>query len=156
MTLLYTPNPRGSRLGRVKINQRVYIPEDELSFTASRSSGPGGQNINKVATRITLLFDLENSPSLSRVQKTRIKKYLGARINNQGVLRVICQSHRRQAANRREALERFSWLMADALLIQRVRKKTKVPRAAKKRRREEKQQRSQLKHSRSGVEDWNE
>lgn len=138
---------------RVKVNQRVSIPEDELRFTASRSSGPGGQNVNKVATRITLFFDLEDSPSLSRVQKERIKRRLATRISNQGVLRVVCQRHRRQVSNKREAVERFGQLMADALRIQRPRKRTRVSRAVKQRRRGEREQRSRLKRLRSSAVD---
>ncbi len=141
---------------RVEVNQRVSIPEDELRFTASRSSGPGGQNVNKVSTRITLLFDLENSPSLSRIDKERIEKRLATRINNQGVLRMVCQRHRSQLANRREVVERFGRLMANALRTRRPRKKKQVSRAAKKRRREEKERRSRLKRSRSSAVDWNE
>ena len=137
----------------VKVSQRVSIPEDEFRFTASRSSGPGGQHVNKVSTRITLLFDLENSLSLSRVQKDRIKKRLTTRISNQGVLRVVCQRHRRQAANKREAVERFGQLMADALRTRRPRKKTQVSRAVKKRRQEEKKRRSRLKRFRSSAVD---
>ena len=140
---------------RLKVNQRVSIPEDELRFTASRSSGPGGQNVNKVSTRITLLFDLVNSPSLSRVEKERIKKRLATRISNQGVLRMVCQRHRSQSANRREVVERFGQLMADALRTRRPRRKTQVSRAAKRRRREEKERRSRLKRSRSSTVDWN-
>ena len=140
----------------VKVNQRVSIPEDELRFTASRSSGPGGQNVNKVATRMTLLFDLENSPSLSRVQKERVKKRLATRINLQGVLRVVCQRHRRQAANKREVVERFGRLLAEALRTRRPRKKTQVSRAIKKRRREENKRRSRLRRLRSSAVEWDE
>lgn len=140
----------------VKVSQRVSIPEDELRFTASRSSGPGGQNVNKVATRMTLLFDLENSPSLSGFQKERIKGRLATRINAQGVLRVVSQRHRRQAANKREAVERFGRLMAEALRTRRPRKKTQVSRAIKNRRREENKRRSRLKRLRSSAVDQDE
>ena len=139
---------------RLRVNQRVSIPEDELRFTASRSSGPGGQNVNKVSTRITLLFDLENSPSLTRAQKERIKRRLSTRISNQGILRVVCQRHRRQAANKREVVERFGRLVADALRTRPPRKKTQVSRGAKKRRREEKERRSRIKRLRSSSVDW--
>lgn len=102
------------------------------------------------------MFDLEDSPSLSRVQKERIQKRLATRISNQGVLRVVCQRHRRQVANKREVVERFGQLMADALRIRRPRKKTRVSRSVKKRRREEKEQRSRLKRLRSSAVDWDE
>ncbi|MCH8820731.1 MAG: aminoacyl-tRNA hydrolase [Acidobacteria bacterium] len=147
---------QGETVLDVQVSRGVSIPEDELRFTASRSSGPGGQNVNKVATRITLLFDLEDSPSLSRVQKERIQKRLATRISNQGVLRLVCQRHRRQVANKREVVERFGQLMADALRIRRPRKKTRVSRSVKKRRREEKEQRSRLKRLRSSAVDLDE
>ncbi len=105
---------------------------------------------------MTLLFDLENSPSLSGFQKERIKGRLATRINAQGVLRVVCQRHRRQAANKREAVERFGRLMAEALRTRRPRKKTQVSRAIKNRRREENKRRSHLKRLRSSAVDQDE
>ncbi|MEE8349717.1 MAG: alternative ribosome rescue aminoacyl-tRNA hydrolase ArfB [Acidobacteriota bacterium] len=134
-------------------HHKVSIPENELSFTASPSSGPGGQNVNKVATRITLLFDLENSPSLSRAQKERVKKRLATRISKRGILRMVCQRHRRQSANKREVIERFDQLIVDALQTRSPRKKTQVSRGAKKRRRQEKERRSRIKRLRSSPVD---
>jgi ribosome-associated protein len=91
----------------MQVTDTLSIPEEELRFKASRSSGPGGQNVNKLNTRMTLLFDVRNSPSLSQEQKESIQRRLATRINHEGVLRVVCQRHRTQAANRRGATQRF-------------------------------------------------
>lgn len=106
------------------INEQVSIPEDELNFTASASSGPGGQHVNKVSTRITLWFDVANSPSFSREQKDLVMRRLGSRIGKDGVLRVISQQTRSQAANRELAVKRFMELMQAALRRIPARKKS--------------------------------
>ena len=124
------------------------VTEDELRFTYSRSSGPGGQNVNRVETRVTLLFDVFGSPSLSEEQKRRIASHLATRINKEGILRVISQRHRTREANRRAVTERFEELLTGALRIQRHRRKTRVPRSARRRRLEGKRQRGELKRLR--------
>jgi ribosome-associated protein len=133
----------------IEVTHQLSIPEEELRFTASLSSGPGGQNVNKVNTRVTLWFDVVNSPSLSPEAKERIVNRLGARISKDGVLRVISQKTRSQLANREAALERFVELLRAALKQERTRKKTGVSKAAKLRRLEEKKQRSVRKRERS-------
>ncbi len=140
----------------IKVSNTLFIQEDELQFKASRSSGPGGQNVNKLNTRMTLSFDLENSPSLSQADKELIKRRLSTRINNKGVLRVVCQRHRTQESNRRTAVERFTELLAQALRKSTPRRKTQVSMAAKRRRLEEKAQRSRLKQLRSKSQLWDE
>ena len=140
----------------IKVSSTLSIPEEELQFKASRSSGPGGQNVNKLNTRMTLLFDVENSPSLSPQQKELITKRLFTRINKKGVLRVVCQRHRTQAANKRTAVERFLDLLGDALRRRSPRRKSQIPVAAKRRRREEKERRSRLKRLRSKSPLWDE
>lgn len=131
------------------ITQKTLIPLRELSFTFARSSKPGGQNVNKVNTQVTLIFDLVHSPSLSAVQKTRIRQRLAGRINKQGLLRVISYRHRTQAANRAAALKRFAALLSEALQETKPRKKTRQPRAAKEGRLAAKKHRSRLKQLRS-------
>jgi ribosome-associated protein len=128
----------------------IAIPESELRFVASRASGPGGQNVNKVSSRITLLFDVAASPSLDDEQKAKIAQRLATRINRDGVLQVSSQRHREQGMNRAAALERFAGLLRDALTDAPPRRKTRVPRAAKKRRLEEKKKRGEIKAGRSG------
>src|SRR5664280_3566590 len=79
------------------------------------SGGPGGQNVNKVATKVTLTFDVAASPSLTDAQRDRIRARLATRISKDGVLQVVSQRHRTQGANRAAALERFVELLRDAL-----------------------------------------
>ena len=131
-----------------RINDRLQIPDAELRFVTARSSGPGGQNVNKVESRVTLLFDLEASPSLSEAQKGRLRRRLETRINKQGVLRVVSQRHRTQGANRRAATERFVELVAGALRRRRRRVATRPSREARARRLQDKRRRSRLKADR--------
>lgn len=133
----------------VIINERISIPEEELTFTASRSGGPGGQHVNKVSSKITLWFDLVNSPSLSPDDKELIASRLGNRIDKDGILRVVSQSTRSQLSNRELAVERFVELLQAALKREPPRKKTRASKAAKERRLEEKKQRSRIKRERS-------
>lgn len=133
----------------IEITDNISIREDELIFKASRSSGPGGQNVNKVNTRITLLLDVANCESFSDVQKRRILSRLATRADKNGLVRVASQRFRTQKANRRAAVERLRQLLADALKTRPVRKKTKIPYAAKQRRLEEKRRRSLLKRQRA-------
>ena len=133
----------------IAVTDSLSIPEEELTFTASLSSGPGGQNVNKVSTKVTLWFDVANSASLSPEQKELITSRLGSRMSKDGVLRVISQQTRSQAANREAAIERFVELLGAALKPEKARKKTRVSTAAKRRRLEEKKQRSFLKRDRS-------
>jgi ribosome-associated protein len=133
----------------IEVTHEISIPEEELRFTASLSSGPGGQNVNKVSSRVTLWFDLVNSPSLSPEEKELIARRLGGRVGKNGVLRVISQQTRSQAANRELAINRFVELLRDAVRQVPVRKKTRVSKAGKLRRLEEKKQRSIVKHGRS-------
>jgi len=133
----------------IQVTNEISIPEDELRFTASLSSGPGGQNVNKVSSRITLWFDVVNSPSLSQEDKERLVNRLGSRISKDGVLRVTSQGTRSQAANRELAVKRFAELLRVALKQIPVRKKTRVSKAAKLRRLEEKKQHSIQKQERS-------
>ena len=135
----------------IEIDDGIAIPEEELSFATSRSGGPGGQNVNKLETRVTLRFDLDGSPSLSEEQKARLRERLATRITRAGVLHVTAQKHRTQAANREAVLQRFSELLRDGLRRDAPRKKTRVPAGVKKRRLEEKRRRSERKRQRAGL-----
>lgn len=132
----------------MKIREDLDVPDDELSFKTSRSSGPGGQNVNKVESRVTLLFDLDGSPSLTNDQKLLLRSRLSSRINKEGVLRVVAQKHRTQAANRETARERFAELVDEALVEQLKRKPTRVSKSARKRRIDDKRRRGDLKRKR--------
>ncbi len=133
----------------IEVSEDLQIPEDELAFTTSRSSGPGGQNVNKVSTRVTLLFDLNRSPSLSPEQRELVRRRLPGRINRDGILRVVSQRHRTQSANREAAVRRFAQLLGDALTEAPERAPVNVPVRVKERRLEEKRQRSRLKKERN-------
>ncbi len=133
----------------IEITNDIFICEDDLIFKASRSSGPGGQNINKVNTRITLMFDVVHCESFSDSQKQRILKQLATRADKNGVIRVASQKFRTQQANRRAAVERLRILLREALKTRPIRKKTKVPYSAKQRRLEKKRQRGLLKQQRA-------
>ncbi|MBI5606978.1 MAG: aminoacyl-tRNA hydrolase, partial [Deltaproteobacteria bacterium] len=116
-----------SETGRIRITDFLSIPEKELIFTASRSGGPGGQNVNKVSTRITLWFDVLKSPSLSEEAKELILKKLPTRINKAGLLWITVQQTRSQADNRELAKSRLGELLRQALEKPRLRKKTRIP-----------------------------
>ncbi len=133
----------------LEITKDIFIDEGQLVFKASRSGGPGGQNVNKVNTRITLFFDVAGCEGLSDMQKQRILALLSTRANKDGVIRVVSQKFRTQKANRRAAVERLQELLREALKTRPVRKKTKVPERASLRRLEEKKRRGMLKRQRA-------
>lgn len=133
----------------IKIIGNVSIDERELSFTYSRSPGPGGQNVNKTATKATLWFDVMGSPSLTTEQRARVRAEFRTRMNRKGVLRVMSWRRRTQAANRRDALDRFVRLLGTVLAPRTARKKTRPSRAARELRLREKRRRSGQKRARS-------
>lgn len=133
----------------IRVTNELLIPENEITFTASRSGGPGGQNVNKVSSRVTLSFDVWDSTALSEAQKQKVASKLVTRINKDGVLRIISQRTRSQEMNRTDALERFVDLLKHALTPERPRIKTRMPAGAKERRMEEKKKRTVIKETRS-------
>jgi ribosome-associated protein len=134
----------------IEITRDTFISEDELVFKTSRSSGPGGQNVNKANTRVTLFFDVVNCRWLSDMQKQRIRSRLAKRADANGVIRVVSQKFRTQQANRRAAVERLQQLLAGALKTRPIRKESTIPHAAKQRRLDQKKRRSLLKQRRAG------
>ena len=134
----------------IEIGDGLAIPDEEVSFITSRSGGPGGQNVNKLETRVTLRFDLLASPSLTDEQKARLAERLATRITRAGLLQVTSQKHRTQAENREASVARFAELLREGLHEEAPRKATKIPKAAKRRRIEAKRRRGSRKKERTG------
>ena len=135
----------------VEIGEGITIPEGELTFVASRSSGPGGQHVNKVATRVTLIFDLQGSSCFSPEQKERLQRKLANRISKEGLLQVSSQQYRSQSANRKAAEGRLAELLSKALQKRAPRKKKSISESVRQRRLDEKLRRSKLKRLRRRV-----
>ena len=129
---------------------RERIPSGEFIFSTSRSKGPGGQNVNKVNTKVELRFNILKSVSLSESEKQRIFSILKNRINSEGELIIVSQSERTQFGNRIKATERFFKYLSSALTVRIPRKKTNPPQASKNERLEKKKQRGTIKRLRKG------
>lgn len=123
----------------------------ELEFRFSRSGGPGGQNVNKLETKVELLFDVINSPGLSDSQKRRIMTKEKNRIGSDGVLRVVAQESRSQFANRKAAVGKFIEIVTKALEKKLKRFKTRIPKGSREKRMEGKKRRGKVKQLRGRV-----
>jgi len=134
----------------LEITPSVSIPLQELSFSYARSSGAGGQHVNKVNSKVLLSFDLEASTSLTASEKKRIKQKLSGRISQKGTLHVVSMQHRSQSANRQEAVDRFVFLLKKALTKVKTRIPTRIPRAERQKRLHIKKLRAGLKRGRRG------
>jgi len=132
----------------IQITPNLTINGDEITFVFSRSGGPGGQNVNKVESRVALLFDIDNSTNLSDKQKQLLKLNLKTRIDKRGVLRMSCNKSRSQLENRLTVIERFRVLLIKGLTRRQPRLKTAVPQSAIQRRLESKKHRGRLKKGR--------
>jgi len=132
----------------LEITPTLYLDERELQFEYIRASGPGGQNVNKVATAVQLRFDVAHSPSLASDLKGRLLRLAGKRINADGVLIIEARRFRSQEANRADALQRLIDLLQKAASPPKKRKKTKPTAAAREKRLKEKKARGKLKKAR--------
>jgi ribosome-associated protein len=129
----------------IQITPNLAIRESEIQEEFIRSSGPGGQNVNKVASAVQLRFDAARSPSLPEDVKQRLRKLAGSRINADGILIIEARRYRTQSRNRDDALDRLITLIKRAAEKPRLRVKTRPTRASRERRLEEKRRRGQIK-----------
>ena len=137
--------------GDIVVRPGFVIPETEIEELASRSSGPGGQHVNKSSTRVTLRWNVQASPTPSERQRGRLLERLGSRLTRDAVLVVHADRHRSRTRNRELARERIAELVTAALEVQRPRRPTRPSLASKKRRISSKRHRSGVKQQRGTV-----
>lgn len=130
------------------INKNLAISPSELRFRFARSGGPGGQNVNKLETRVELLFDVKHSPSLSEEHRERLLQNLKSRIDTQGILRIVSQGERSQWRNRESAIKRFVELIQATLKPKKKRTATRSTASSIEKRLKEKRRRSEIKKGR--------
>jgi ribosome-associated protein len=139
----------------IRINDRIGIRDEEVTERFIRAAGPGGQNVNKLATAVQLRFDARRSPSLPEDVRARLETLAGRRLTREGVLVITAQRHRTQEGNRRDALARLVDLIQRAAVAPVPRRPTKPSKAAREQRLEAKKRHSSIKrlrHSKAEVE----
>jgi ribosome-associated protein len=132
----------------LRVDDRIVIAETEIAEQFVRSSGPGGQNVNKVSTAVELRFDVRGSPSLPEPVRARLMRLAGRRLTKDGVLVIRAERFRTQEQNRADARERLVDLVRRAAVAPKPRVKTKPSRAARERRLEAKGRRGEIKRTR--------
>ena len=137
----------------IRVGRSLNVPDSELRFSFSTSSGPGGQHANKVATRVTLEWNVDESRALGPRQQARIKTALRNRIDSAGVLRLSSDRYRSQIRNRDDVVGRFRRLIGDALRPRKARVRTQPTKSSVERRLRAKRRRGDLKRSRGPVGD---
>ena len=135
----------------IRITDHISIDESELDESFIRSSGPGGQNVNKLSTAVQLRFDVRRSPSLPGDVRGRLERLAGRRLTRDGVLIITAQNHRTQERNRADALDRLVELIRQAAVRPIPRRATKPTKASRRRRLETKKRRSGIKALRGGA-----
>jgi ribosome-associated protein len=133
----------------------VYIPDlsDEFQFLTSRSSGPGGQNVNKVNSKVELRFDIQNSTLLTEDQKEILVVKLASKISSEGILSVVSQRDRSQLANKEDAISKFYLLISKALKPVKHRKSTRPTKGSVEKRLTGKRIKAEIKQNRSKIDD---
>jgi ribosome-associated protein len=134
----------------IPVTAKIAIDEREIEEQFVRSSGPGGQNVNKLSTAVQLRFDVRHSPSLQPDVRARLERLAGARLTRDGVLVIIAQRHRTQVRNREDALQRLIDLIKQAAIAPIKRRATRPTKASRERRIEGKKRRSGIKRLRGG------
>jgi ribosome-associated protein len=129
----------------------IEIPDRDVTLSFVRASGPGGQNVNKVASAVQLRFDLAGTSILGEPAKRRLRALAGRRVTDDGAILIIARNHRTQEANRREAFARLSELIEQAMVEPKVRRATKPTRASRERRLASKVQAQRTKKLRARV-----
>jgi ribosome-associated protein len=137
----------------IRVTQTIAIDESEIEESFIRSPGPGGQNVNKVASAVQLRFDVRGSTSLPSAVRARLERLAGQRLTREGVLVLVARDHRSQERNRREALDKLLELIRRAAIAPVPRRKTRPSAASKRRRLEAKGHRSKIKGLRRGGPD---
>lgn len=137
----------------IEVTENLRIPLEEVSFSAIRAQGAGGQHVNKVSTAIHLRFDI-NASSLAEEQKHRIRGFSDSRISSDGIIVIKAQRYRSQDANKEDACVRLGELLRSALHQHAKRKATKPTRSAKRKRVDSKVKRGKTKAMRSRVKDY--
>lgn len=132
----------------IVVSREIQIPESELEEAFVRSSGPGGQNVNKVATAVQLRFDVSRSPSLPDQVRSRLLRQAAARITDDGILIIEARRHRTRERNRQDARERLAKLIHRAATPPRPRKPTRPTAASRLKRLEDKRKRGERKRER--------
>jgi len=135
----------------IRVTRAIAIDDSEITFEFIRSSGPGGQNVNKVATAVRLRFDVRRSVSLPAEVRERLICLAGRRAGDDGVLTILARRHRTQEANRRDAVERLVALAARAAEKPRSRRATRPTSASRERRLDSKRLRGRKKSARHAV-----
>ena len=137
-----------------RVTDDIVIDERDIRFNFIRSSGPGGQNVNKVATAVQLRYDLVSAAGLTDEVRARLVRRLGRRVSADGILIIEASRFRSQERNRRDALERLVALVGAAAVTEKRRKPTRPGKAAKERRLEAKKHRGERKRSRGSLPDF--